>query len=92
MSQQIIAASGLGRRGRAGRGLPRPEPGAGSAGQGAAAAPLDQIRLNSAAQCGVDVRRRCGVETRPGRTKAREQAARPAGVRWIIVCCALAGL
>jgi hypothetical protein len=44
--------------------------------------------LNSAAQCGVDVRRGRRVETRTGRRKAREQA----GVRWVIVCCALAGL
>ncbi len=36
MASWISAAIRLGRRGRAGRGLPRPEPGAGSAGPGAA--------------------------------------------------------
>jgi hypothetical protein len=38
------------------------------------------------------MRRGRRVETRAGRTKAREQAARSAGVRWVIVCCALVGL
>jgi len=35
-SPNLRASSGSGRRWRAGRGLPRPEPGAGSAGPGAA--------------------------------------------------------
>jgi hypothetical protein len=49
--KQIVGAASLGRRGRAGRGLPRPEPGAGSAGPGAAQRRrLIEIRLNSATQ------------------------------------------
>ena len=44
------AVAGLVRRGRAGRGLPRPEPGAGSAGRGAAGAALTGRRAQIRAQ------------------------------------------
>ena len=45
----------VGRRGRAGRGLPRPEPGAGSAGPGAAQRRrLISVRLNSAVLAGLE--------------------------------------